>query len=1102
MTTLRAALAALLFTVAVFATGCVDDACNGECEAGFHCDEALIACVPDGSDGGGSACTSDEQCNAARPHCEPDLGRCVACVTGDHCSSGRCDPLDFTCLPPGCSRNEECETQPGTPFCGSSGACVECRFSGDCPALNGQRRTCDLTAHRCVANPCRDDGDCSTDANGRVCDETSGRCIQCERDDQCATGRCRVDTNACVVCLVDGDCDATLGETCDVARNTCVVTNCVNDSQCAGASRCNASGDCVGCIGAGDCEFGGTCTDGSCAHEASCAADSDCVWPAVCASGTCAACRTNDDCGTGRTCTNGACIEPATCTDTAQCSANRVCQAGTCTAAACTADAFEPNENAASASQVGPGRITARLCPNEVDLYALRLQEGAGIEATLTWDPSLGTPELALILGSSGQTTTIAGTPDGAGRMRVLLEAASTGVDAALLRVSGASGTIPYTLETRISATGLCADDGREEDDLIGQAKPAGGGVFDGVLCPTIVGQHAHSEEDWFVVDVPEDYRPSATLQLDAGVPSLNVALELHAVRDGVIERDAWGNTTATASHAAGPGGEKFWIVVKNQTAEKHDYQLTIDLRPKPPTNDTCDEPPLLAPNTTQPGHTRGAADDGAASCGGAGGDTFWTLELATASRVTLSLAADFDGVVSLQTACEGAELGCATGPALTDTLSFDGLPAGSYIVRIDAAAGREGNYTIRADVSATETAPVGTDCESAVPLVFASDRATAHGQLALATDAVTSTCGGTGNDATWLLELAEPRRVKANLQAFAGASISLVAEGACAEMTDAACVAATATGTARPTAALDVYAVPAGRWILVVDGGSVREGAFDLTVDLGEALFPPENDACDGALGLVETQSGDLRGARGDFRPQCTPASHAGGDAVYRLTVVGEDEVTLELNASFDAAIAVTDGPCGTGATLACADGPRAKVVLPALSTGEYYVWVDAFTNGTGTYTLTSTRAPAAPLPANDACADAELVTLGTEPVTVTGSTRRALDDLAPSACVPAGTSTPLDVDGPDVVYAVDVPAGRTLRAVLTPSAFDGAIYVLDGCGANSCIAGADGSFLAGGTESLAATNGGTDTVRWLVVVDAWRATATGTFELALTLE
>lgn len=1089
-----------LAALALAASGCVRDACNDECAPDEICDATLLVCVRNVDAGVDTACTSSAQCNVARPHCELTMGLCVECIGHLDCPSGRCDPFTFTCLSAGCTSGADCEAELGRPYCAADGACVECRTSSDCPSVGGQRRTCDLGLRQCVANPCTEDAHCTLDAS-RVCEVESGGCVQCVRDEHCGSGRCRTELNVCVECLGDDDCDASRGETCNVDTNTCAVTGCGTDATCPGADRCDIqTRKCVACLGDGDCAFGGVCDDGACAAPDSCVADSDCPWAGVCVDGACAACRDDAGCADGQTCQNGACVEPDTCTTSAECGLGRSCQSGVCAEAGCAPDAFEPNDDASVAYPLEPGVVSAVLCQNDEDLYALRMQEGAGLEAELTWDTADGTPSLSLVAGLGGPVIITHAREVAPGRLVATLEQAGQHTRAALVRVGGGDGRrIPYTLKTRRSATGLCADDLREDDNTQGRASLTVPGHFDGVLCPTTAEA---VELDWFALDVPAEHQVAATLTVSGGPASLAL-VEIHRMLDGQLTLEAFDATSVVSTSVAPAEGARYWVAVRNLSGNKLTYALSLEVRPRPPDNDACEDPDSLPALTgTSQGHTLGALPDGAASCGGAGGDAFWRLTLDAASSVKLKANASFPAALSLQTGCEAdTEQACVAG---SDELRFDALPAGTYVVRFAGEAGQQGAYTLWSEVTPAQPSPANESCDTASALTFTEDVATVSGNLALAADDLSSICGATGGDAVWSFSLDEPRRLRALLDGFPGASVSLVSAAGCGSEASVSCVSVPSNQSG---VLLERFAVPAGDWRLVVDGGSARHGLFNLRVELSEPLYPPENEACDTVVGLgAAPVTADTRGARDDFKPSCSPATHSAGDAVWRLTVAGgEEEVELSLDASFDAALAVTSAAtaleCASGPTLACADGPRAKVVLPALGIGEYYVWVDGYDGEEGAFTLTTVRRPAAPVPANDDCSAAEVIDLSAGPVERTGSTRRATDDQHPIACSATPGGTPLTLTGADVAWRVTVPAGRRLDVTLTPAAdFDAALYVLDACAQNGCLAASD-SFVAGDVERVSVRNDGSEPVERLVVVDSYRATAAGAFTIRFEL-
>lgn len=1111
----RLLLCALLAAPLVFLAGCGADPCPGGCAAGLTCDVASGTCVPDLPPPGG-ACQRDLDCaHPATPACDTDRGRCVECLEASDCPGGeRCNPVTLSCEPVECRDASDCGGD--RPFCGFDGVCIGCRTAGDCPTLGGVRRTCDLGLRECVENPCTSDDHCALDPSGRrTCDVGSGACVQCLDDAACPGQRCDVDSRLCVACVEDADCNASLGESCNTQTNVCEVSGCGSDLMCAGPLRCALdSRECVQCVDSADCVFGGLCSQGRCVEVGACAADGDCPFPQRCTGdGVCAQCVDSGDCRGGQSCVAGACVEPASCTDSASCGPGRECAGGVCQPSACAADAFEPNDTVLTAFATNPRTLAATLCPNEEDFYSVELQEEGGVRMTLRYDGALGPLALELLPAPGARSGLAVGVEERAGLVRAVIESADAHTIAAVARVTSRSGgVVPYELLIESTASPLCADDADEEDDTMAQAPVVVPGEFTGIACP------GEGEADWKAIDVPEGFTLHASLELLGGVVSGHAQVEIFTMRGTTLWREAFGFSQAKATTVAPAGGQRFWVVVRNVRSRKVSYRLRTDLVPQPPANDLCQTDParatLLDHNATTSGHVRGAVDDGAASCGGErGADAFFFLRLDEPSSVRLDLTASFPAVLSLSQGCASeGELGCAVATGAATRLAFDGLPAGDWVVRVDAEEGHTGVFTLAAEVDAAPGAPSGS-CDVADALAFEDGVANVQGNLALASDDVTAGCGAPGGDAAYALVLEAPVRVRATLTAFDGASVSLVPAAGCEAMTGALCRAAAGAGF---TTVLDDTLVEAGEWRLVVDGGSSRQGAFSLRVELLDAIAPPANDTCEDAADLGESATADLRGASDAFTPpydpadplppaSCRAAVSEGRDAVYRFSVDADgderDQVTLALEADFDASLVVQRAGCGTGEVIACADGDRARVVLPALEAGEYFVWVDAFESGTGAFTLTKSQQRAPPAPSNDACADAEPVALGETPVEVTGSTRRALADHAPADCRAGGA--PLELGGPDVVYAVQVPAGRTLVATLTPSAdFDAALYVVDGCDAQACVVAADASYQSGGVETVRATNAAGAPVLWHVVVDSWQAQASGEFTLRLELE
>ena len=196
------------------------------------CDEALETCsnglalawvVPeaecheDFDCGNGQRCVGN-QCIDAAPGCNNDR-EIVECPQGQVCVDGVCEDPDEN----RCQDNGQC---PDEHLC-IDGRCVErnrnCGDHNDCP----MHQICDLNRGQCQGLPpgvCRDDSPCQI----RCVFPPGlplGRCIDCERDDECPVG---------AVCNPQGQCDAPL---CN-AENCPPPGRCEND-RCIGGQDCN-----------------------------------------------------------------------------------------------------------------------------------------------------------------------------------------------------------------------------------------------------------------------------------------------------------------------------------------------------------------------------------------------------------------------------------------------------------------------------------------------------------------------------------------------------------------------------------------------------------------------------------------------------------------------------------------------------------------------------------------------------------------------------------------------------------------------------------------------------------------------------------------------
>lgn len=177
-------------------------------------------------------CASSTSCSATEPLCS--VGRCVGCTSHEHCSRFADTPACGSagaCVP--CASDSKARCGGATPACDPLvHRCVECVVDGDCP--DDQKSTCS-PARRCDA--CMRDADCAR--FGKVCETTSGRCVQCRPTSEEAD------------CRSDPSCDPKLsdcaGTACDPKLLTCtkhargslaLCAACVSDSECSADHRC------------------------------------------------------------------------------------------------------------------------------------------------------------------------------------------------------------------------------------------------------------------------------------------------------------------------------------------------------------------------------------------------------------------------------------------------------------------------------------------------------------------------------------------------------------------------------------------------------------------------------------------------------------------------------------------------------------------------------------------------------------------------------------------------------------------------------------------------------------------------------------------------
>ena len=181
---------------------------GGESSGGFNGDPISI----------GSACTSDEQCEASDALCDPSTRACVACITAADCGEGS-DCFGNTFQPyTACESSLQCGSDE---VCSkASSRCVECEGDNDC----SDEQIC--LRGKCATN-CSSDKDCTP--NGQVCDTAAAACTDCLTHADCGEGK-RCVSGTCFEAVCAAEQGACRGD---------VLLSCKDDGTGYSSTTCN-----------------------------------------------------------------------------------------------------------------------------------------------------------------------------------------------------------------------------------------------------------------------------------------------------------------------------------------------------------------------------------------------------------------------------------------------------------------------------------------------------------------------------------------------------------------------------------------------------------------------------------------------------------------------------------------------------------------------------------------------------------------------------------------------------------------------------------------------------------------------------------------------
>jgi hypothetical protein len=282
-------------------------------------------------------------------------------------------------------------------------------------------------------------------------------------------------------------------------------------------------------------------------------------------------------------------------------------------------------------------------------------------------------------------------------------------------------------------------------------------------------------------------------------------------------------------------------------------------------------------------------------------------------------------------------------------------------------------------------------------------------------------------------------------------------------------------------------------------------QGDYDIDITVADQ---PKGEVCSDPrvvtlTGTTTTLTGEtLVGFANDYGTGTNCSGTGGIDRVYAIDVPANTRATITVKptgTSWDPALNLQDAAaCGVTPRV-CLSGTDSggsgtaetlKYTNTGATTKSIRAVVETYSSSSSGGTFDFTVALAT-LPANDACTGA--IAIGASG-SVTGDTTAASSDYT-------GGTNCLGTAGNDVVYSIDVPAGKQLAATVLGTGFAPTLDIVDAtaCGstaARSCL-GSVATGTAGTAGTARWTNGGTTTRTVHLVVDSTSATSFGTFTI-----
>jgi hypothetical protein len=487
------------------------------------------------------------------------------------------------------------------------------------------------------------------------------------------------------------------------------------------------------------------------------------------------------------------------------------------------------------------------------------------------------------------------------------------------------------------------------------------------------------------------------------------------------------------------------------------DMTVPADLTATPPPNAVCTGAIPVMHGSVVSGNTTGATQSLHMLCrsGARGGVIYYSVALQPFEKVTVtaSPASMVDAVVRLLDGC--AATSCLTFAdetleGLNETAGYSNLsPSAKTIIIAVSSYNDFAPGAIGLDVK-VEQLPPNASCTAAT--VVAHGTQLANQNAALAIDSATGACrsAAAGKVLYYSATVPPAQQLRATVQATTAWDPVIRVLPACKATT---CLADADGSSGQNESIFWQNNKPNAQTVLLAVGSAsgTTTGMFNLAVEVATAESCATAQVVS-ALPATLTGQDVIAGSPG---PSCRGT---GFNRYYKVNVPANSvlrAVMTPTSSSFDAAVRLLESNCPNSCITSVDSGnPETLVWLNTGATRDVVVAMGPYSLTSGVFDATFSVSAA---PTNTTCAAATRVTA---PAMLTGQDATA------------GAAAPCTGSGPNLFYALNVPANNTLRVVMTPApSFDAAIRLIDGaCPTSACITSVD----SGNPETLVWKNTG----------------------------